>query len=170
MVLNFLLAQARKYDPRIIFFDKDRGAELFLRAIGGRYDVLRAGEPSGLNPLLLEDTAENRQFLLAWLSRLVSEPGRSLPAEDLARLKDAVDANMAAPVAFRRLEHFSQLLHGDQRPHAGDLRSRLAPWWGDGRARLAVRQSRGPRRPRRARHRLRHDADPRRSRPSARRR
>ena len=37
VVLNFLLAQARKYDPRIIFFDKDRGAELFIRGIGGRY-------------------------------------------------------------------------------------------------------------------------------------
>ena len=132
VVLNFLLAQARKYDPRIIFFDKDRGAELFLRAIGGRYDVLRTGEPSGLNPLLLDDSAENRQFLLSWLSRLVSEPGRSPTPEDLARLKDAVDANMAAPAAYRRLEHFSQLLHGDQRPHVGDLRSRLAPWWGTG--------------------------------------
>ena len=132
VVLNFLLAQARKFDPRIIFFDKDRGAELFLRAIGGRYDVLRTGEPSGLNPLLLDDTPDNRQFLLSWLSRLVTPNGQSLGAEDLARLKDAVDANMAAPTAFRRLEHFSQLLHGDQRPHAGDLRSRLAPWWGAG--------------------------------------
>jgi len=132
VVLNFLLAQARKFDPRIIFFDKDRGAELFLRAIGGRYDVLRTGEPSGLNPLLLDDTADNRQFLLSWLSRLVTPSGQSLSAQDLARLKDAVDANMAAPVGFRRLEHFSQLLHGDQRPYAGDLRSRLAPWWGAG--------------------------------------
>ena len=42
VVLNFLLAQARKFRPRIIFFDKDRGAELFIRAIGGRYDLLRA--------------------------------------------------------------------------------------------------------------------------------
>jgi type IV secretion system protein VirB4 len=132
VVLNFLLAQARKFDPRIIFFDKDRGAELFLRAIGGRYDVLRTGEPSGLNPLLLDDTPDNRQFLLAWLGRLVTPNGQALSTEDLARLKDAVDANMAAPRAFRRLEHFSQLLHGDQRPHAGDLRSRLAPWWGAG--------------------------------------
>jgi type IV secretion system protein VirB4 len=46
VILNFLLAQARKFDPRIVLFDKDRGAELFLRAIGGRYDVLRVGEPS----------------------------------------------------------------------------------------------------------------------------
>jgi type IV secretion system protein VirB4 len=132
VVLNFLLAQARKFDPRIIFFDKDRGAELFLRAIGGRYDVLRTGEPAGLNPLLLDDNAANREFLLAWLGRLVTPPGQTLSAVDLARLKDAVDANMAAPVAFRRLEHFSQLLHGDQRPHVGDLCSRLAPWWGAG--------------------------------------
>ena len=44
VVLNFLLAQARKFRPRIIFFDKDRGAELFIRAIGGRYDLLRPGD------------------------------------------------------------------------------------------------------------------------------
>jgi type IV secretion system protein VirB4 len=132
VVLNFLVAQARKFDPRVVFFDKDRGAELFLRAIGGRYDVLRAGEPSGLNPLLLDDTPENRRFLVDWLTRLVSEPGRTLDAEESARIKDAVDANMLAPRAYRRLGHFAQLLRGEQRPHAGDLASRLAPWWGSG--------------------------------------
>src|SRR3712207_2559930 len=70
VVLNFLLAQARKLRPRIIFFDKDRGAELFIRAIGGRYDLLRAGTPSGLNPLQLEDNALNRRFLIEWLATL----------------------------------------------------------------------------------------------------
>ncbi|MFX8160652.1 VirB4 family type IV secretion/conjugal transfer ATPase, partial [Acinetobacter baumannii] len=35
VLVNFLLAQARRFAPRIIFFDKDRGAELFIRAIGG---------------------------------------------------------------------------------------------------------------------------------------
>jgi len=132
VVLNFLLAQARKFDPRIVFFDKDRGAELFLRAIGGRYDVLRVGQPSGLNPLLLDDTPENRRFLIDWLSRLVAEPGRELDASDIAHLKDAVDANMEAPIAYRRLGHFAQLLRGNDRPRSGDLASRLAPWWGNG--------------------------------------
>lgn len=132
VVLNFLLAQARKFNPRIIFFDKDRGAELFLRAIGGRYDVLRVGEPSGLNPLLLDDTPENRRFLIDWLSRLVASPNRELDAVELARLKDGVDANMEAPLAYRRLGHFAQLLRGDRRPQADDLAARLAPWWGSG--------------------------------------
>lgn len=132
VVLNFLLAQARKFDPRIIFFDKDRGAELFLRAIGGRYDVLRPGEPSGLNPLLIDDTAENRRFLIDWISCLVAVPGQSLSPRDVATIKEAVDASMEAPRAYRRLGHFAQLLRGEQRPEPGDLASRLAPWWGEG--------------------------------------
>lgn len=132
VVLNFLLAQSRKYDPRIMFFDKDRGAELFLRAIGGRYDVLRPGEPSGLNPLLLDDTPENRHFLIEWLTRLVSGPARPLDGEEQARIAEAVDANMTAPRIYRRLSHFAHLLRGQARPRDGDLASRLAPWWGQG--------------------------------------
>lgn len=132
VVLNFLLAQARKYRPRIVFFDKDRGAELFIRAIGGHYDVLRPGEPSGLNPLLLAESAENRKFLLDWASRLVAtDRSTILPAES-AIIEDAIAANFSAPRRLRRLRHFAELLRGSERPHPGDLWSRLRPWWGDG--------------------------------------
>jgi type IV secretion system protein VirB4 len=131
VVLNFLLAQARRFDPRIVFFDKDRGAEIFLRAIGGRYDVLRPGEPSGLNPLLLDDTPENRRFLIDWLMRLLASD-TPLGSAEATRLKEAVDANMEAPPRFRTLGHFAQLLRGDRRPESSDLSARLAPWWGSG--------------------------------------
>lgn len=132
VVLNFLLAQARKFNPRIIFFDKDRGAELFIRAIGGRYDVLRPGAPSGLNPLQLAETPENRKFLIEWISRLVSVGNAPLSPEELDQISDAVSANFVAPIAYRRLRYFADLLRGGHRPHAGDLWSRLKPWWGDG--------------------------------------
>lgn len=128
VVLNFLLAQARKLHPRIIFFDKDRGAELFIRAIGGRYDVLRPGEASGLNPLQLEDTAANRGFLTEWLSQLAG--GADL--EELERIRDAIAANFEQPVEHRRLGQIVELFRGDQRPRAGDLWSRMRPWWGKG--------------------------------------
>ncbi len=128
VVLNFLLAQARKYHPRIIFFDKDRGAELFVRAIGGRYDVLRPGTPAGLNPLQLPDSPVNRQFLIDWLALLAG----GADIEDVARIKDAVDANYAQPVEHRRLRHLAELFRGGHRPHAADLWARLRPWWGDG--------------------------------------
>ena len=132
VVLAFLLAQARKFDPRIVFFDKDRGAEIFLRAIGGRYDVIRPGRPTGFNPLLLADTAANRAFLADWTLRLVSRPGEVLGAEDVERIKEAVDANFAQLPEFRRLRYFAELFRGDRRPHATDIAARLRPWWGEG--------------------------------------
>jgi type IV secretion system protein VirB4 len=128
VVLNFLLAQARKFRPRIIFFDKDRGAELFIRAIGGRYDVLRPGTPSGLNPLQLPDSPANRQFIIDWLSVLAG----GADGEELARIRDAVDANFEQPVEHRRLRYIVELFRGGHRPHGGDLWSRLRPWWGEG--------------------------------------
>lgn len=128
VVLNFLLAQARKFAPRIIFFDKDRGAELFIRAIGGRYDLLRPGVASGLNPLQLPDTAVNRQFLIDWLALLAG----GADVDEFARIRDAIDANYDQPPEHRRLRHLAELFRGGQRPHGADLWSRLQPWWGDG--------------------------------------
>lgn len=132
VVLNFLLAQARKYDPRVVFFDKDRGAEIFLRAIGGRYEILRPGQATGFNPLALPDTAANRRFLTEWVAKLVAVPGETLAADDAARIKDAVDANYDQTPALRRLRYFAELFRGARRPDAADLAARLAPWHGAG--------------------------------------
>ncbi|KQN21201.1 type VI secretion protein [Sphingomonas sp. Leaf33] len=128
VVLNFLLAQARKFRPRTIFFDKDRGAELFIRAIGGRYDLLRPGVPSGLNPLQIDDTPVNRQFLIDWLATLAG----GADIEETAAIRDAVDANFEQPREDRRLGHLAELFRGGHRPHGTDLWARLRSWWGTG--------------------------------------
>jgi type IV secretion system protein VirB4 len=132
VVLGFLLAQAQKTSPRTIYFDKDRGAEILLRAIGGRYDVLRTGRPTGLNPLLLADTPVNRRFLRDWTARLVTAQGQSLDAAEATQIAEAVDANFGQPPAYRRLRYFAQLFRGGRRPTSADLATRLAPWHGEG--------------------------------------
>lgn len=128
VVLNFLLAQARRFNPRIIFFDKDRGAELFIRAIGGQYDRLRPDAPSGLNPLQLEDTPTNRQFLIEWLTLLA---GGATNAE-LEQIRDAIDASYSQPLEQRRLRYLVELFRGRVRPEPDDLHARMRAWWGDG--------------------------------------
>lgn len=128
VVLNFLLAQARKYRPRTIFFDKDRGAELFIRAIGGTYDRLRPEAPSGLNPLQLEDTPQTRVFLIEWLGLLAG----GLDESEAEQVREAIDTNFSAPSERRRLRHLVELFRGGDRPRAGDLYSRMRGWWGDG--------------------------------------
>ncbi len=131
VIVNFLLAQARRFAPRIVFFDKDRGAELFIRALGGTYDVLRPGTPSRLNPLLLENTPENSSFLIDWVAQLAGGAS-SLSVAETAQIKEAVGANFAAPPNYRRLSSFVELLRGGHRPDAKDLYERLRPWWGEG--------------------------------------
>ena len=128
VVMNFLAAQAQKFSPRTILFDKDRGAELFIRGIGGRYDSIRAGEPTGFNPLSLPDTPGNKAFLRDWLSVLLKAEG---PEED-ATIAQAVDAAYSNDASLRRLRHFKELLSGSKRPQPGDLADRLAAWIGEG--------------------------------------
>lgn len=128
VVLNFLLAQARKFNPRIIFFDKDRGAELFIRALGGRYDRLRPDARSGLNPLQLPNTAENRLFLMEWIGLLAG----SLDNAEAQQVRDAIDTNFSQPKNKRRLRYFVELFRGADKPRSDDLYARLKPWWGDG--------------------------------------
>ena len=40
VVLCFLMAQAQRFKPFSVFFDFRRGAEIFIRAIGGQYSVI----------------------------------------------------------------------------------------------------------------------------------
>ncbi|WP_206241003.1 VirB4 family type IV secretion/conjugal transfer ATPase [Novosphingobium terrae] len=124
VVLNFLTAQAQKVAPRTVFFDKDRGAEIFLRAMGAHYTRLVPGQPTGFNPLSLPDTPGNRAFLHDFLACLLDagDPG------ELATIADAVETLYDHAPPLRRLSHLGELLAGHHRPRPGDLASRLAPW------------------------------------------
>jgi type IV secretion system protein VirB4 len=131
-LLAFLLAQAERMRPRIAYFDKDRGAEGFIRAIGGRYDVISPGQPSGFNPLALPDSGENRAFLMEWIARLLCAHGALLDAEDRAIIADAINANYAQAASHRRLRYLRELFRGQRRPSAGDLAARLGAWCDEG--------------------------------------
>lgn len=128
VVMNFLAAQAQKFAPRTILFDKDRGSEVFVRGIGGTYSRIAAGQRTGFNPLALPDNAANRAFLRDWLAVILKADG----PEELAIISGAVDAAYAHDAALRRLRHFRELLAGSRRPEPGDLASRLDAWTGEG--------------------------------------
>ena len=128
VVMNFLAAQAQKFSPRTILFDKDRGAEVFIRGIGGTYSRIAAGHPTGFNPLALPDSPANRTFLRDWLGVLLAASG----PEELATIAGAVDAAYAYDASLRRLSHFRELLSGSRRPQPGDLADRLEAWIGAG--------------------------------------
>ena len=74
-LLSFLIAQAERVAPRVIVIDKDRGAEILVRALGGRYVAIEPGEDARLNPFMSPAGAggesAQRAFLSDWLTGLL---------------------------------------------------------------------------------------------------
>lgn len=133
VVLTFLMAQAQRFQPRSVFFDKDRGAEIFIRAMGGTYSLIRPGRKTGFNPLQLPDTQANRSFLRDWLGQLLKPvDGSSLSAADRGIIADAIEANFDQDPKYRRLAHLQELFEGHERPSKDSLSARLASWHTNG--------------------------------------
>ena len=133
VLLTFLHAQAQRLNPKTVYFDKDHGAEIYLRAIGGSYTTVRAGLPTGLNPLQMPDTPENRAFLRDWI-RLLLTIGNDTPvtSQDLDIITDAVNANFQVPLEYRRLSTLAELLAGHEKKHGDSLAARISSWHGQG--------------------------------------
>jgi type IV secretion system protein VirB4 len=129
VMMNFLCAQSQKFRCRLFFFDKDRGAEIFIRALNGNYTNIDPSKPCGFNPLQLPDNGENRTFLLDWLKQLVTSNGEELSSEDIALLSAAINGNYKLDKKKRRLRNIAPFL-GMEGP--GTLAGRLAMWHSKG--------------------------------------
>jgi type IV secretion system protein VirB4 len=104
VIQNFMLAQAEKTGARMAFIDKDRGAEIFVRACGGTYLTLKNGEPSGFAPFkALDNTLDHRDFLGGLLRQLCAPANGELAAADLYSINQAIEAVFRLPQAQRSL-------------------------------------------------------------------
>jgi type IV secretion system protein VirB4 len=104
VIQNFMLAQAEKTGARMAFIDKDRGAEIFVRASGGTYLALKNGEPSGFAPLkALDDTLDNRDFLGQFLRQLCAPVSGELSPSDLYAINQSIEAVFRLPQSQRSL-------------------------------------------------------------------
>jgi type IV secretion system protein VirB4 len=123
----FLLAQMCRFapPPRMVLFDVDRGAEIFVRALRGRYLTLPVGRPTGLNPFQQSPTPA---WIRMW-EQLVTFCVRSdavpfLPRDEAA-ISAAVRATAALETRYRRLSAVRQSLPKDSE---NSLYHRLGRW------------------------------------------
>jgi type IV secretion system protein VirB4 len=120
-----LLAFSLKYPGlRAVCFDKDRGMEIGIRALGGLYRALERGQPTGFNPFKLPPTDDNIQFCERLVKLLV---GGDLLARHENEISQAVRTVMGDHVSaeVRCLSLVAQNLSG-----VGDnsLNERLRKW------------------------------------------
>lgn len=129
--LAFLAAQARRTRARMVFFDKDQGLRMAVAALRGRYAEIKAGVPTGLNPLVTENGPRGAAWLMDWLASLVERDHDKLNPHQADRLKHAVRQNGQAADHLRTFEHFATLI-GDARDDRA-LATRIAEWGPNGR-------------------------------------
>ncbi|MBO7559772.1 MAG: hypothetical protein J6T27_01290 [Alphaproteobacteria bacterium] len=90
-LFSFLIAQSMRHQKlKAFFFDRNKGAEIFTLATGGKYITMQGKEKNEtnflahLNPLKMSDTAANRGFLRRWLA-MISEQSDPLSEDEIAR-------------------------------------------------------------------------------------
>lgn len=126
VVQNFMLAQLEKFGAQQIFIDKDRGAEIFVRASGGTYLTLKNGAPTGFAPFkALEYTPSNLVFLSHLVRKLVTPPDRALTVQEERMISEGISSLQPLPPHQRSLLALRQLL--GQRDAEG-IGARLEKW------------------------------------------
>lgn len=94
-LFSFLIAQSMRHQKlKAFFFDRNKGAEIFTLAVGGKYVTMEGKEKSSdaveksfqtrLNPLKMPDTAANRAFLRRWFA-MISGQSDAASADEIAR-------------------------------------------------------------------------------------
>jgi type IV secretion system protein VirB4 len=124
VLIGYLAATLARRGVTQVIFDKDRGLEILVRALGGEYQALKSGESTGFNPLQLPVTALNVEFLKTWLRLLVRgrEPLSSAASKDLDQ---ALMGTLALEPETRRL---SRLIEFTDSTSSEGIHARLAPW------------------------------------------
>ena len=128
----FLMTMARRAGARLFVFDYRAGMEMAVRALGGSYSTVRAGRPTGLNPLQTEIDARGQAWLADWLASLLERRDRPLTPVQTNRLQEVVRQNASAGNAgLRNWSDFASLLVSTD--DEGDLFERMQEWTAEGR-------------------------------------
>lgn len=113
----------------MIYFDKDYGAEIGVRAFGGQYNKLKNGENTGFNPFSMESTKANISHLSELIQLLASINGETLTAKEKMEISSAVNSVMSLEKDLRKFG-ITRLLENiqDDRNDENSLYKRLQIW------------------------------------------
>ncbi len=113
-LLNFLLAQARKYGPRVCILDLGGSYRHLSELVGGAYLGLRLssdGFSCSFNPFrALRPTSENLQFLASFVRMLLDLEGMVCDAGERSEIREQVAALYELDPSARRLSSLRALL------------------------------------------------------------
>lgn len=126
-----LLMQMQRFDPppRVVVFDKDRGCEIAIRALRGRYFRLQVGRPTGCNPFQRAPTPRRLKFWADLVTACVRNAALPLQPSETADIACAVQTVARMPAELRGMTTIRQNLPRVGPHGAGNsLYERLGRW------------------------------------------
>lgn len=95
-LLNFILAQTRRFKSKIFYFDFDNKAKNFINMLGGFYYDLSYSDPQSkeclkINPLALNINPNFRKFLSEFFYSFIYKYKAGIPEEELQNITKIVD-------------------------------------------------------------------------------
>lgn len=131
-LLAAILTMATKFDATMAIFDKDRGMEILVKALEGEYFGLRIGKKTGFNPLQMEPTPQNIDFIKRLIKTCINSDGYGILPQEDEQINRALYATMTSVDKVDR--RFSVLIQGipdvksDKIDARASLHSRLKKW------------------------------------------
>lgn len=103
----------QKYGIRSFIFDRNRGCDIYVRAMNGKYFLLDPNENTGWNPCQLADSEQNRDFLRSFIKMLITRPDITLTSRDENQISEVVDRNYSLPFTKRNLSNAASFFRHD---------------------------------------------------------
>lgn len=121
----FIYYNLMKFGTQMVVFDKDRGMEIAVRAVGGQYLSLERGRVSGFAPFKMEPTEKTMLFwgdLIAFCAR---DHGRNPTAKEEGEIRAAV---LALAKLDRKDRSFQTLIQNLPGTDENSISARLRKW------------------------------------------
>ncbi len=123
-LINFLLSESRKFNPKIIILDNTGKSIIFTKAVSGKYYIIDPkykDKSLKFNPLNIENSASNRNMLIKLIKKMIDDTSLVNIEE---KIKKIVDSIFTVPRELRSISKISEMLL--------PLGGKISKWCGDG--------------------------------------
>jgi len=96
VLINFLLAQARRYNSKIFYFDYENKAQNFIEMLNGFYYDIACDDPQNkrflkINPLAINNFENYKKFLNDFFNSMIFNAKSTIPENEIANIEKIIE-------------------------------------------------------------------------------
>lgn len=131
VLLNFLIAQSRRFNNKLFYFDFNNAAKCFIKAMSGHYYDMAYHDPKypeflHLNPLSLPKNTDNQNFLNGFFTNLVAFTKGAISESEMRFIPQIVDRILTSSVSS-----FAKAVEIFDTPETRNIHDKLKLWSGE---------------------------------------